>query len=265
MMDMVSAAREAVGSLDTGWVAAIAGWLAGLAGWTAVAIQRRELGRLRTESRIGWQDALVTYQRAHFVLFAETIRVAYQRFIDGRPGVPRTWEHATHRARWPRDTPLPSGEPLREWRSRHGTALDRDDEFLLCFCEAIYPPADPWNLQPSRARSIMTPEEFDVFNRARAGLADYFHHCGTWQARLAKFKWFLEREVRANHYYRVKMVAYLEIALARARADFPEADREHEGVFQLGRKWRRDDVRAERPEPPPAALPEALQARRRSA
>jgi hypothetical protein len=265
MMDVVSAAREAIGSLGTAWVAAIAGWLAGLAGWIAVAIQRKELRRLRAETRTGWHDALVTYERAHFLPFAETIRVAYQRFIDGRRGVPLTWEQATHQARWPRNTPLPPGEPLREWRSRHGTDLQRDDEFLLSFCEAIYPPAEPWNLQAARARSIMTPEEFGVFHRARTGLADYFHQCGTRQARSGKFKRFLEREVRANHYYRLKIIAYLEIAIARARADFPEADREHEGVFQLGCKWRPDDARAERPEPLSAALPEVLRARRRSA
>jgi hypothetical protein len=70
MMDVMTAAREAIDPLDTAWVAAIAGWLVGLTGWTAVAIQRRELGRLRTENRTSWQDALVTYQRAHFVPFA---------------------------------------------------------------------------------------------------------------------------------------------------------------------------------------------------
>jgi len=182
--------------------------------------------------------------------FAETIRVAYQRFIDGRSGVPLTWEQATHQARWPRKTPLPPGEPLREWRSRHGVALGPDDELLLRFCEAIYPPAEPSNLQSHRARSIMTQEEFDVFHRARDGVADYFHQCGIRRARSAKFERFLEHEVRANHYYRVKIVAYLEIALSRARPDFPEADREHEGLFQLGHTWRDDDARVSTPASP---------------
>ncbi len=262
-MEAVSATREAIGSLDPCWVAATAGWLTGLAGWSVVAIRRRELGRLRTENRASWQHAFVTYQRAYFLPFAETIRVAYQRFIDGRLGVPLTWEQATQQARWPRHTPLPPGEPLREWRSRYGTALDREDEFLLRFCEAIYPPAEAWNLQSPRARSILTPEEFDVFHRARAGLADYFHQCG--RARWPEFEQFLEREVRANHYYRIKIVAYLEIALARARADFPEAAREHVGLFQLGRKWRVDDTREEELTLPSTVLPEKLHARRRSA
>jgi hypothetical protein len=44
-----------------------------------------------------------------------------------------------------------------------------------------------------------------------------------------------------------KIVAYLEIALARARADFSEASREHVGLFQLGRRWRVDDTRDETP------------------
>jgi hypothetical protein len=240
-MEAVSAVRQAIGSLDPAWVAAITGWLAGIAGGIAVAIQRMELTRLRTETRSSWQDAFVTYQRAHFLPFAETIRAAYQRFVDGQEGVPLTWEQATHQARWPRDTPLPAGAPLREWRARYGAALGRDDEFLLRFCEAIYPPAEPSNLQSHRARSIMTPEEFDLFHRARDGVADYFHQCGTRRARSAKFERFLEQEVRTNHYYRLKAVAYLEIALSRARADFPEADREHEGLFQLGRRWQVDD------------------------
>jgi len=266
VMEAVSATREAIGSLDPSWVAAIGGWLTGLAGWSAVAIQRRKLGRLRSENRTSWQHGFVTYHRAYFLPFAETIRVAYQRFIDGRLGVPLTWEQATHQARWPRNTPLPPGEPLREWRSRHGTALDREDEFLLRFCEAIYPPAEAWNLQSPRARSIMTPEEFDVFHRARAGLADYFHQCGRRRARWPEFEQFLEHEVRANHYYRVKIVAYLEIALARARAaDFPEANREHVGLFQLGRKWRVDDTRDEKLALPSTDLPEKLHVRRRSA
>ncbi|PYN04985.1 MAG: hypothetical protein DME07_01415 [Candidatus Rokuibacteriota bacterium] len=69
---------------------------------------------------------------------------------------------------------------------------------LLRFCEAIYPPAEPSNLQSHRARSIMTQEEFDVFHRARGGVADYFHQCGSRRARSAKFARFLEHEVRAN-------------------------------------------------------------------
>src|SRR2546428_12853590 len=80
----------------------------------------------------------------------------------------------------------------REWRSRYGAALGRDDEFLLRFCEAIYPPAEPSNLQSHRARSILTPEELDVFHRARVGVADYFHQCGSRRARSAKFARFLE-------------------------------------------------------------------------
>jgi len=127
-------------------------------------------------------------------------------------------------------------------------------------------PAEAWNLQSPRARSIMTPEEFDVFHRARAGLADYFHQCGSRRAGLPEFEQFLEHEVRANHYYRTKIVAYLEIALARARAaDFPEASREHAGLFQLGRTWRVDDTRDEKPALPSTELPEKLHVRRRSA
>jgi len=266
-IEAVGAFREAIGSLDFMWVAASAGWLAGLAGGIAIAIQRRALTRLRTEIRAGWQDAFVTYQRAHYLPFAETLRVAYQRFIDGRPGVPLTWEQATHQARWPRDTPLPPGTPLRDWRSRCGAALGRDDEFLLRFCEAIYPPAEPSNLQSHRARSIMTPEEFDVFHRARVGVADYFHQCGSRRARSAKFARFLEREVRVNHYYRIKIVAYLEIALSRARADFPEADREHEGLFRLGGTWRVDDGQAsegDETDPLHTTTLERLASRRRS-
>lgn len=112
----------------------------------------------------------------------------------------------------------------------------------------------------------MTPEEFDVFHRARAGLADYFHPCARRRARWPEFAQFLEHEVRANHYYRVKIVAYLEITLARARAaDFPEASREHVGLFQLGRKWRVDDTRDAKPALSSTDLPEKLHARRRSA
>jgi hypothetical protein len=108
--------------------------------------------------------------------------------------------------------------------------------------------------------------DFDVFHRAHAGLADYFHQCGRRRAGHPEFEQFLEHEVRANHYYRVKVVAYLEIALARSRAaDFPEASREHGGLFQLGRKWRVDDTRDEEPALPSTDLPEKLHVRRRSA
>jgi len=109
----------------------------------------------------------------------------------------------------------------------------------------------------------MTPEEFEVFHRARAGLTDYFHQCGSQRTRWPEFAQFLEREVRAHHYYRVKLVAYLEIALARARAaDFPEASREHVGLFQLGHKWRVDDTRDEKLALPSTDLPEKLHVRR---
>src|SRR2546428_12964113 len=130
-MEAVSATREAIGSLDPSWVAAIGGWLTGLAGWSAVAIQRRKLGRLRTENRTSWQHGFVTYHRAYFLPFAETIRAAYQRFIDGRLGVPLTGVQETDHARCPRNPPPPPGEPLGDEGSAHGTAVDRTDEMLI--------------------------------------------------------------------------------------------------------------------------------------
>jgi hypothetical protein len=105
VMEAVSATREAIGSLDPSWVVAIGGWLIGLAGWSAVAIQRRKLGRLRTENRTSWPHAFVTYHRAYFLPFAETIRVAYQRFIDRRLGVPSSRSSRTSKSPSPERGP----------------------------------------------------------------------------------------------------------------------------------------------------------------
>ena len=89
----------------------------------------------------------------------------------------------------------------------------------------------------------MTPEEFDIFDKARGGVADYFHQCGNLRARSPEFAQFLEQEVRANHYYRLKLVAYLEIALVRAIGEFAETGRGKVGLFALGRDWSIDDMR----------------------
>lgn len=232
------------GNLIVRWVAALAGWTAALAGWVAYFLQRRMLQRLRETDLTAWDEEFVRYRRQGLKPLAETIRPAYGRFIEGQKAAPSTWEEAVHAARWPRDVPMPDAAALQLWRTRFGVGLDAEDEFLFRFCETIYPPFNSLDKRPLRERSILRPEEFDLFDRARGEVADYFERCGQRIQQSKRFTQFLEEKVRSNHYFKVKLVAYLELALARVWGEASETGPGKTGLFSLGKKWKYDDKRA---------------------
>jgi hypothetical protein len=226
------------------WVGAIAAVATALAGWVAFFLQRRNLQRLRETDLTAWDEEFVRYRRQGLKPLAETIRLAYGSFIEGQKVAPSTWEEGVHAARWPRDVPMPDTAALQLWRTRFGVGLDAEDEFLFRFCEAIYPPFNSLDKRLLRERSILQPEEFDLFDRARGDVADYFERCGQRIQQSKQFAKFLEEKVRPNHYFKVKLVAYLELALARAWGEASETAPGKMGLFSLGKKWESDDKRA---------------------
>jgi len=238
-------------------VVAIVAAVAAFAGWAAFFIQRRalklqrqalqvaqeNLERLRGEDAAKWDEKFVEYRRLHLKPFAEGLRTAYARFQPG-PGAPATWEEAANTARWPRNLPLPGGERFQLWRSKYGIGLDHEDSLLIRFAEAIYAPYRADDSRLPRQRSVLTPEEFDAFDVARGGVADYFNSCGYLRQRSPGFSEFLESRVRSNHYQKLKMVTYLEIALVGALGQSNELGPGKLGLFDLGNLWHSDDPRA---------------------
>jgi hypothetical protein len=65
--------------------------------------------------------------------------------------------------------------------------------------------------------------------------------CGDLMTQSKAFQEFLEQKVRANHYYRVKLIAYLEVALVRALGERAETGPGKLGLFRLGNHWKMDD------------------------
>jgi hypothetical protein len=225
------------------WVAAIAGWVAAFAGWSAFFIQRQTLRRLRIQDWSEWESGFVSYRRDHLQPFANMIRLAYGRFIEGHRSVPQTWEEAVHAAKWPKNLPMPENQPLQNWRARYGVGLDTEDEHLVRFAEAIYPAFNEIDKRTLRERSILRPEEFDIFDKARGGIADYFERCGQLKKRSKHLSRFLEEKVRPTHYYKVKLATYLELALVRAWGERSETGPGKLGLFFLGNCWKNDDKR----------------------
>jgi diguanylate cyclase (GGDEF)-like protein len=203
----------------------------------------RRLSEVEAQTLAEWEAAFVAYRRAHLKPFAECAREAYRRFRGAASHLPETWEEATHSAKWPRNLPMPGNPPLRLWWVQFGIGLDAEDENLFKFAESIYPPFNSLDPRPLRERSILTSSEFDVFDKARGGLADYFSLCGDLMLQTPAFADFLEEKVRPNHYYKVKIVAYLELALLRAIGDKVETGPGKLGLFQLGALWKGDDPR----------------------
>lgn len=236
----VSQAVQLSSSID--WILIVA-IIAAVAGWAGFFLQRQVLKRYRNQDWVKWEKAFVGYRRNHLKPFAEIIREAYSRFIKGQPNVPQTWEEAVHAAKWPRNLPMPENPPLQHWRTRYGVGLDAEDEHLFRFAGAIYPPYNPNDKKPIKERSIIQSKDFDNFDKARGGLADYFELCGNMMTQSKPFADFLEKKVRQNHYYKVKLIAYLELALVRAWGELSETGPGKLGLFGLGKRWKEDDRR----------------------
>lgn len=200
-------------------------FIAAIAGWSAFFIQRLALKRSRDQDWVSWEEVFVKYKREHLKPFADIIEKAYNEFIKNHrhPSFLEKWEDAVHSAKWPRNLPMPENLPLQLWRVRYGVGLDAEDEFLFKFAEAIYPQFNPSDKRPLHERSIIvSPDEFSIFHDARGGMADYFELCGNMMERSRYFAEFLERKVRKNHYYKVKIIAYLELACVRALGETSE-------------------------------------------
>jgi hypothetical protein len=241
-MDATNAIQTVTDSGRTDWrlvlmtVAAVSGW----AGFVLSLLAAR---RNRRQDWAEWEKAFVEYRRTHLKPFADIIRPAYGRFIEGQRNVPQTWEEAIHAARWPRCLPMPDAAPLQSWRTLYGTGMDAEDEHLFRFVETIYPSFNPSDKRPLRERSILPTDEFDRFDVARGGIADYFEACGQLRRLSRGFGRFLETKVRPNHYYKVKLAAYLELALVRVWGECSETSSGKAGLFALGSDWKTDDKR----------------------
>jgi hypothetical protein len=236
----VTQAVDVVNSIDWKLIVAI---IAAIAGWAAFLLKYQSNKRLYNQDWSKWEKNFVAYRREHLQPFAEILRKTYEKFIEGQHSVLQTWEEAVHAAKWPRNLPMPEGLPLREWRSLYGVGLDTEDEHLFKFAEAIYPVFNTLAKTPIQERSILQPEEFDTFHKARGGIADYFELCGNMMKQSRRFAQFLEQKVRPNHYYKVKLAAYLELALVRAFGEASETGSGKLGLFRLGHLWKTDDMR----------------------
>lgn len=216
---------------------------AAIAGWAGFIIQTLTLRRARRQDLEAWNAAFLGYRRNHLKSFAEQLRVAYERYRRDQPEAPEGWEDAVHGANWPPGLPLRPAGPLQSWHLKYRVGLDREDQFLLRFCEAIYPPFNDLDQRPVRERSILEPDEFDIFDHARGGVADYFDTAGKQAAESRSCRRFLKRHVRPNHYYKLKLSAYLDLALVRCWGPTSETGPGKKGLFTLGRRWSEDDRR----------------------
>lgn len=241
---------DAVNMVQAGDVASCVDWklivaiIAAVAGWAGFFLKRQAMKRYRSQDWAEWEKAFVAYRREHLQPFAEIIRKAYGRFVEGQHTVPQNWEEAVHAAKWPKNLPMPESLPLQLWRAQYGVGLDAEDEYLFKFAETIYPPFNALDKRPIQERSILRPDEFDIFHIARGGIADYFGLCGNMMTQSKHFAQFLEQVVRPNHYYKVKLIAYLELALVRAWGERSETGPGKLGLFRLGSHWKTDDKRA---------------------
>ena len=78
--------------------------------------------------------------------------------------------------------------------------------------------ADMRKLDP-RSTDEKTPQGKDA---AASSIADYFETCGNLRSMSQEFHRFLEERVRPNHYYKVKLSAYLDLALVRVWGECSE-------------------------------------------
>jgi hypothetical protein len=217
--------------------------VAAAAGWAGFAIQTALLCRARRQDMAAWNADFIAYRRDHLKPFAEQLRTAYDRYNRNQRGTPLTWEDAVHAANWPRGLPLSTGETLQSWWLKYGRGLDREDDFLLQFCGAIYPAFNELDKRPIRERSILEPNDFDSFDRARAGVADYFDRYSKMATASRPCRRFLEKDVRPNHYYKLKLSAYLDLVLVRCWGPTSETASGKQDMFALGREWSSDDPR----------------------
>jgi|GEM_PF-2104971 len=241
-MDTTNAIQTASNSGQPDWKLVLMA-IAAVSGWAGFIFSLLTARRNRRQDWAEWGIAFADYRRTHLKPFADIIRPAYGRFIEGQRNAPQTWEEAVHAAKWPRCLPMPAAAPLQCWRTLYGKGMDAEDELLFRFVESIYPPFDPSNKRPLRERSILPPDEFDRFDVARGGIADYFEVCGRLRPLSKGFRRFLESEVRPNHYYKVKLAAYLELSLVRAWGECSETGSGKAGLFTLGDDWKTDDSR----------------------
>ena len=218
--------------------------LAAIAGWAAFFVQRQQLWRNRSTDQETWYSSFVKYRRGALKPLAETIRSAYSRLKREFPDAPSTWEEAVHRARYPSGLPV---KQLEQWHAEHQATLDGQDEFLMKVAEYIYPPCQPNDERPLKARSPLSLEEYDAFDGGRAGVADYFDLCARLRIYSSDFARFLEERVRPNHYPHLKLVTYLELAYVRGLGQGAHRGPGKVKLFELGTLWSSDDPRKSNP------------------
>jgi hypothetical protein len=129
---------------------------------------------------------------------------------------------------------------LQSWKTRFGNQLNPEGDFLLRFAEAVYVPAGPGqSSEPRKRTSVLDSEEYDRLDDARRGVADHFDACGTLAQKSDTFLQFMDGRVRGNHAQNVKLIAYLEIALACALPEGSQPGPGKPGLFWLGSRWFR--------------------------
>lgn len=109
--------------------------------------------------------------------------------------------------------------------------------------EHIYPPFDSTDKRSVLERSTLSQEDYETFDNAQGGVADYFDQCGLIRQQSSDFARFLENRVRAGHYRYVKLLAYFELAYVRAQGDAQLRVPGKKHLFELGNAWKSDDPR----------------------
>ncbi len=197
-----------------------------------VRLQEQQIRQLQEHDLASWMKAFQEYRSSHLRPLAQTLHKAYDAHVGTQTGVPTSWERAVQLAPWPLGLPLPDGEKLQGWKARFGAQLSSEGDFLLRFAERIYVPPGPQQSSEPRTRSpLLDAEQYDRVDDARRGVADYFDSCGTLAQKSDVFLRFLDDRVRANHAQNVKLVAYLEIALARALSEGSQLGPGKPGLF----------------------------------
>lgn len=107
-------------------------------------------------------------------VFWETLEDYYARNFAGKPGYPNTLNGLVDLAEPARGLPVPRGEELRDYPTRHRRLLAGSDATLYDFCTLVYPPKQPGkNLEDCTALEKSAFDKFHV--PARGALAKFWN------------------------------------------------------------------------------------------
>lgn len=180
------------------WVIAILTFLAAVRVYHELRIEMRDLRA--SFRRAEWEREFNEY-REKIEPFTTGISKMFYRFVRKESSPTNEWEVLVDE----------SGLPYS----------DDASPILAAFAQTVYPQGtagkDPESLyKASDYANNDILAEYKAFHLARRGIQEYMQRCAVLRNASTEFTTFLDNEVRPNHHRKLKILAYLEVPLAKA-------------------------------------------------